>query len=63
MTVTWHVDDLNILHKEPAEVTKLLDYLEKIYGPVAVNRGRKHTYLGMDLDFETKRVVKVSIKR
>ena len=62
LTVTWHVDDLKISHEDPAEVTKFLDYLEKIYGPMTVNRGRKHTYLGMDLDYETKGVVKVSMK-
>ena len=43
-------------------MTKCLDYLEKIYGPMTINRGRKHTYLGMDLDYETKGVVKVSMK-
>ena len=33
MTVTWHVNDLKFSHKDPAEVSKFLLAMAKIYGP------------------------------
>jgi hypothetical protein len=51
-TVLWHVDDLMMSHVEPDENTKLLKYLEGIYGDkMTITRGSKHRYLGMDMDF------------
>ena len=32
MTVTWHVDDLKLSHKEPFQITKFASYLSSIYG-------------------------------
>ena len=52
MTVIWHVDDLLVSCKDTFELTKLQCYLGKIYGPgLTINRGAKHRYLGMDLEF------------
>ncbi len=31
MTVTWHVDDLKILHVDPFQITKFCQYLASIY--------------------------------
>ena len=63
MIVTWHVDNLKISHKNPDHVTEILMHMEKLYGEkFPVTRGKKHTYLGMDLDFSTKGVVTVSIE-
>jgi hypothetical protein len=60
MTVTWHVDDGKVSHKDPNEVTKFLVYLAKIYGPkLTVTRGKVHDYLGMDLDYASKKELKV----
>ena len=54
MTITWHVDDLKILHKNGWKTTKLIKWLEKIHGNIKIKRGRKHGCLGMDLDFEQR---------
>ena len=32
LTITWHVDDLKVSHKDPYEVTKIIEYLQEIYG-------------------------------
>ena len=32
MTVTWHVDDLKISHKDIREVTKFIKHFGAIYG-------------------------------
>ena len=62
ITVTWHVDDLKILHKDSGEVTKCIKYLQKIYGEkMTIHRGKVHDYLRMDLDFSSSRVLKIGM--
>ena len=51
MTVVFHVDDLKVSHASEFEITRLANYLKDEYGKVKVSRGRKHDFLGMDLDF------------
>jgi hypothetical protein len=60
ITITWHVDDLKISHVNPDRGTDLLTYLEQIYGEeIPHTRGKKHTYLGMNLDFAESGLVKI----
>ena len=47
MTITWHVKDVKISHKDGWEVTKLIKCLGKVYGDIKVKNGRKHQYLGI----------------
>jgi hypothetical protein len=62
MTVTFHVDDLKISHAEEFELTKMIIWLGKKYGnKLVVHRGDVHDYLGMDLDYSEKGVVKLSM--
>ena len=44
------------------ELTKLFCYLAKIYGPeLTMHMGRKHDYLGVDLEFQEDRDLGVSM--
>ena len=62
MNVTWHVDDLNISHKDILEVTKFLHHFGQIYGEhMTIHRGKVHDYLGMDLDFSTVNTLKIGM--
>jgi hypothetical protein len=62
MTVCWHVDDLKVSHMDEFEITKFADYLVGIYGDkLTAHHGDVHDYLGMDLDYSEKGVVKVSM--
>ena len=61
MTITWHVDDLNISHVDGEEVTKMIGWFKSIYGKVKVSRGKLHQYLGMDMDFGEKGKLKMSM--
>ena len=62
MSVTWHVDNLKVSHKDPIEVLKLPLEIAKIYGPgVTVTQGKLHSYLGIDFDYSTPQSVKVSM--
>ena len=60
--VLWHVDNLKIACKDSFEVTKLLMYLIRIYrNKIVAHWGKKHNYLGMDLNFSEKGVFRVSM--
>jgi hypothetical protein len=62
MTVTWHVDDLKASHVDELELTKLVMFLGKKYGEkITVHRGDMHDYLGMDMDYSEKGIVKLSM--
>ena len=61
MTVVWHVDRLNISHKDSWEVIKLGDWLSSIYDNIKVNQRKVHEYLGMTLDSSTPRTILVSM--
>jgi hypothetical protein len=55
------VDDIKMSHKDPKEVTKVIDWL-KIYGKnMHVSRGLVHDYLRMTLDYSTRGEVKVKV--
>jgi len=61
MTVVWHVDDLKVSHVDPKRVTRFCDWIQSKYGSCSVNRGKVHEYLGIDLDFRTPGVVRMSM--
>ena len=54
-TIVWHVDDLKLSHLILREKTKIIQKLMKIYGKdMKVRRGKKHRYLGMDMEWSVK---------
>ena len=62
MTVTWHVNDLKIFHKDSREVTKCIKHFGKIYGDrMSIHRSKVHDYLGVDLDFRSNKVLKIGM--
>ena len=61
-TVTWHVDDLKISHKDSREVTKCIKHFGDIYfDRMTVHRGKVHDYLVMYLDFISPKVLKIGM--
>ncbi len=62
LTVVWHVDDLLASCMEDFELTKFSCYLAKIYGPkLSMHTGRKHNYLGVDMEFNKDGTLDVSM--
>ena len=56
-TITWHVDDLKISHKNTNVVTSTIESLSAKYGitmPLSIVRGKVHEYLGMTFDITKK---------
>ena len=62
LTVAWHVDDLMVLCEDDFELTKFLCYLGNIHGTkLSMHTGRKHDYLGVDMEFCEDGVLEVSM--
>ena len=62
LTVLCNVNNMLIPHKNKKEVTKFIEYMREIYGEeMPVARGKKHTYVGMDLYYNTPGEVIVSM--
>jgi hypothetical protein len=68
-TICFHVDDCKISHVSKQVIDKEIGWLRKDYesifedgsGKMKVSRGKVHKYLGMILDFTTKKQVKISM--
>ena len=68
-TICFHVDDCKISHKSTKVVDSTIKWLQRDYKSIfedgssemKVCRGKVHKYLGMTLDFTTKRQVKISM--
>ena len=62
LTVVWHVDDLMASCKDDFELTKFLCHLGRIYGPsLSMHLGKKHDYLGVDMEFCDDGTLEVSM--
>ena len=46
-TITWHVDDLKMSHRDRTVVRSVIEFIEKIYGKMSVVEGDEHEYVGM----------------
>jgi hypothetical protein len=61
-TITWHVDDLKLSHVDVKVVDEMISWLKSIYGEdMRVSRGKKHDYLGMELDYLVPGEVRVTM--
>ena len=61
-TVCWYVDDLKISHVSEEVVESVISMIEARYGKMSVTRGKKHTYLGMDIEFTGNGEVTILMK-
>jgi hypothetical protein len=62
LTVVWHIDDLMGLCEDDFELTKFLCYLGSIHGTkMSMQPGKKHGYLGMDMEFNNDGTLEVSM--
>ena len=63
MTICWHVDDLKMSHRSPQVAAGKIEWLRGIYGNLQISGGKKHEYLGMDIDYTTEGKVTFSIEK
>ena len=60
-TIAWHVDDNKISHADKNVVTEIICELEKHFGSFAVTRGKKHSYLGMNIEISDDKKIAVDM--
>ena len=61
-TVVWYVDDNEISHEDPAVVTQIIELMGKHFGELAIKRGNKHRFLGMDMIVNKIKSIKIEMK-
>ena len=62
MTVSWHVDDLHVSHKEESAIGAFVLNICKVFGNGnKFNRVKLHYYLGMDMDWSQDGTMIVSM--
>jgi len=60
-TIYWYVDDTKISHKKAEVVGTVLESLEKKFGKTSIKRGKKHTFVGMDVEYTKDNKVRITM--
>ena len=63
-TIVWHVDDLKMSHMEQEVLDEIIGKLTSKYGNekgLTVQRGKKHEYLGMTIEYTDDRKIKFTM--
>lgn len=61
-TLIWHVDDLKISHKDESVVREIIQKIEEKYGEMSTNYGSKHTYVGMEFNYNRDGSVSIGME-
>jgi Reverse transcriptase (RNA-dependent DNA polymerase) len=59
--IAWYVDDTKISHVDPSVVSDTINKIEQHFGEMTKTRGKKHTFLGMDITFNSDSTVSISM--
>ena len=62
LTIVWYVDDCKISHKDSKVVDWLIEEIEKQHGKMTITRGKKHVFVGMDIEFIGDGKVKIMLQ-
>ena len=55
-TIVFYVDDNKVSHEDPEVVSKVIQTMKKHFGDLKVSRGKKHTFLGMNIEILDKKI-------
>ena len=58
-TIAWYVDNNKRSHVDPKIVDGIINKIEEKFGKMTVTRGKKHTFVIMDIEFATDKCVKI----
>ena len=61
-TIAWYVDDNKVSHVDPNVVDGVLNMIRALFGEITVSRGRKHTFLGMNIFMAENRTIQIDMK-
>ena len=59
-TIAFYVDDNKVSHEDPEVVTQVINEIESYWSGLTIYRGKKLTFLGMDLEFNDDKSVTIS---
>ena len=60
-TLAWYVDDNKVSHVDTDVVTGIIEMIEERFGKMTVTRGKRHTFLGMDIFFPGDGTVQITM--
>ena len=60
-TICWYVDDMKISHVDPQVVSDVIGKIEGEFGKMTVTRGKKHRFVGMDIEFKEDKTVWITM--
>ena len=49
-TIQWYVEDNKVIHVSEDIITGVKDITKKKIGELVVSRGKKHTFVGMEIE-------------
>ena len=58
----WYVDDNIVPHVYLEVVTEVIELMKKHFGDLAVTRGDKHRFLGMNLTINKVKNIEIKMK-
>ena len=61
-TLVWYVEDNKVSHMEAKLVEDFINYLKNNFGELVVNRGKKHTFLGMNINIMEYKKIEIEMK-
>ena len=56
------MDDLKISHKDESVVKEVIKKIESKYGTMSTNFGKKHTYVGMEFEYNDDGIVTIGME-
>ncbi len=60
-TICWFVDDTKISHEDPTVVSWAIYKLECHFGKMMITHSKRHTFVGMDIEFKQNGIVELSM--
>ena len=61
-TLVWYVDDSKLFHINLKFVDAILDEMKKHFGDITITRGKKHSFLIMNISFTTGKKEEILMK-
>ena len=58
-TICWYVDDSKISHVDPEVASKIIKMIDDKFGDTTIHRGKKHTFLKIDIEMKDGGTVKL----
>ena len=61
-TVAWYVDDNKASHVDSGVIDDLLDTIKTHFGEIQITRGKKHTFLGMNIQITEDKKIEIEME-